>query len=191
MSNGFEETRKRTFEEFSGFIDQVGQGLTIENARGIDVLAFVHGSWIPAHQNRCRTTDVGTGEKIPSASAIKAVIQHIAKSYSMLGRADSENPAKEEYVKNYRDGYRNDLHARGVKGKRARVFKESKVTELVDYLEAKANGTIGVERCAILMDKAAVLYLWESWARGKHNKPNLIERAFCLEALEFKTYSIK
>lgn len=166
VSSGFEETRKRTFEEFSAFIDKVGQGVTVENARGLDVLAFVHGRWIPAHRNRCRTVGE-SGEKIPSAAAIKAVIQHIAKSYAMLGRSDAENPGKEEAVKNYREGYRNDLHARGVKEKHARVFKESKVTDLIAFLEAKLKSVEGIPRCVVLMDKAAVLYLWESWARGK------------------------
>lgn len=166
VSSEFEDTRKRTFEEFSGFVGRVGQGLTVENARGIDVLAFVHGCWIPNHRNRCRTFS-GTGEKIPSAAAIKAVIQHIAKSYAMLGRTDADNPGKEEAVRNYREGYRNELHASGVKEKRARVFKESKVTDLVAYLDAKLEGLAGISRCVVLMDRTAVLYLWESWARGK------------------------
>lgn len=56
---------------------------------------------------------------------------------------------------------------RGVKEKRARVFKESKVTDLVQFLEAKVQGATGIDRCMLLMDKAAIQYLWESWARGK------------------------
>lgn len=109
VSTGFEETRKRTSDEYSAFIECVGQGLTVGNARGIDVIAFVHGRWIPAHKGRCRTTVGVSGEKIPSAAAVKAVIQHIAKSYSMMGRTDAENAGKEEAVRSYREGYRNDL----------------------------------------------------------------------------------
>lgn len=96
-------------------MQQVGQGLTVETARGIDIVAFVHGKWIPNHRKKIRTTARKSEEKIASASAIKGVIGHLAKSYSMMGRPDSKNPAKEESVLSYRDGYRNDLHDRGVR----------------------------------------------------------------------------
>lgn len=70
VSNGFEDARKRTFEEFQGFISKVGRGLTVENVRGIDVVAFVHGEWILNHRQNFRTV-VGPGEeKTASASAI-------------------------------------------------------------------------------------------------------------------------
>lgn len=102
-----------------------------------------------------------------SASAIKGVIRLLSKSYTMMGRADADNLAQLEDVQSYRDGYRNDLHARGVKEKRAKVMKESKVRDLVDYLTRQINETEGIAKCVLLMDRAAVLYLWESWARGK------------------------
>jgi hypothetical protein len=106
-------------------------------------------------------------EKIPSASAIKGVIGHLAKSYAMKGRKDTENLAKEESVINYRDRYRNTLHDRGVREKRARVMKEGKVLDLVEYLIRLANEAVGLPKVVLLMDRAAVLYLWDSWARGK------------------------
>jgi hypothetical protein len=40
----------------------------------------------------------------------------------MLGRIDDENPAKQESVKSYCEGYRNWFKSRGVKEKRAKVF---------------------------------------------------------------------
>lgn len=43
MSGSFEESRKKTWAEFGAFIRRIGRGMTIENARGIDVVAFVHG----------------------------------------------------------------------------------------------------------------------------------------------------
>jgi hypothetical protein len=167
VSTGFEESRKRTFDEFRTFVKKVGRGLSVENARGIDVVAFVHGEWIPNHRKNFRTTYGSGDEKVASASAIRGVIGHIAKSYSMMGRADSENPAKEETVQSYRDGYRNELHDRGVREKRAKVMKESKVTDLVEYLTRAIGAAEGIAKCVLMMDRAAVLYLWESWARGK------------------------
>jgi hypothetical protein len=130
-------------------------------------VAFVHGKWISKHRKNFRTTIGGAEEKVASASAIKGVIGHLAKSYSMLGRKDNEKPAKEEAVLSYRDGYRNDLHDRGVREKRAKVMKEGKVLDLVDYLTARKNEVEGINKIVLLMDRAAVLYLWESWARGK------------------------
>jgi hypothetical protein len=96
-------------------VQQVGQGLTTETARGIDIIAFVHGVWIPNHRKNFRTTVGKSEEIVASASAIDGVISHLAKTYSMLGKQDSENPAKEESVSSYKKGYRNDLHDRGVR----------------------------------------------------------------------------
>lgn len=141
--------------------------MTTENARGVDIVAFIHGEWIPAHLLNCRTTVEPAEEKIPSASAIKGIIGHLAKTYAMKGWKDVENPAKEESVTSYRDGYRNTLHDRGVREKRAKVMKERKVLDLVGYLTRLANEAVGIPRVVLLMDRAAVLYLWESWARGK------------------------
>jgi hypothetical protein len=84
----------------------------VEKASYLDVIAFVQGCWLLEHKDRCRTWV--DGEKIASASAVKRVIQQLAKSYSMLGRIDDENPAKQESVKSYCEGYRNWLKSRGV-----------------------------------------------------------------------------
>lgn len=51
--------------------------------------------------------------------------------------------------------------------KRAKVFKEEKVEDLITYLEGKAERSEGLRKCLLRMDIAAVDYLWESWARGK------------------------
>jgi hypothetical protein len=108
-------------------LKKVGKGLNIKNAGGLGVVAFVHGEWIPSHRKNFRTIAGSGEEKVASASAIRGVIGHLAKSYSMMGRSDAENPAKTEAVQSYWDGYRNDLHNRGVREKRAKVMKESKV----------------------------------------------------------------
>jgi hypothetical protein len=112
VSKGFEESRRRTFWEFQEFLGKVGQGKSVENASGLDVVAFVHGFWISKHKEQCQTKV--REERTASASAVKGVVQHIAKSYSMLGYTDVSNPAKTESVKNYRDGNRNCLHDQGV-----------------------------------------------------------------------------
>jgi integrase len=46
-------------------------------------------------------------------------------------------------------------------------MKEGKVKELVEYLTQTANAATGIQKVVLLMDRAAVLYLWESWAREK------------------------
>jgi hypothetical protein len=56
VGKGFEEQRQRTWGEFEAFVQKVGGGLTVENARGIDIVAFVHGEWIPGHSKKCWTT---------------------------------------------------------------------------------------------------------------------------------------
>jgi hypothetical protein len=98
VSTGHEEGRRKTWGEFEAFVQKVGRGLTVETVRGIDIVAFVHGDWIPRHKKNCRTTVGEAEEKIASAASIKGVIGHLAKSYSMMGRKDADNPAKEESV---------------------------------------------------------------------------------------------
>jgi integrase len=130
------------------------------------VIAFVQGWWLPAHLQKCRTVN-GEGKKVVSASSLRGAIQHLAKTFSMRGRRDEDNPAKKESVKSYCDGYRNRLHAAGVREKRAKVFGEGKVDDLVAYLEKSVQESSGVGRYVQLMDLCAVHYLWESWSRGK------------------------
>jgi integrase len=167
VSKGFEESRQKTFAEFETFVATMGHGLSAEYASNLDVIAFVQGYWIPTHKRNCRTKLEENGEKVASASAVKGVIQQLSKSYSMLGRRDETNPAKQESVRSYCEGYRNWLRGQGVREKRAKVFKEQKGEDLVNYLEREANQSAGLRKCILRMDIAAVDYLWESWARGK------------------------
>jgi hypothetical protein len=125
----------------------------------LDIIAFVQGVWIRTHVDRCRTRTETEGEEVASTSAVKGVIQHLAKSYSMLGYADGDNPAKQESVKSYCEGYRMILKEKGVQEKRAKVFKEEKVTALVKYLENGIERTEGITKCVLLMDLVAVDYL--------------------------------
>jgi integrase len=167
VSRGFEDSRQKVFAEFTEFVESVGFGLDVETASDLDVITFVQGHWLPKHKANCRTQMGSDGSKIASASAIKGVIQQLAKSYSMLGRKDVDNPAKQESVKNYCDGYQNWLRCNGVREKRAKVFNERKVDDLVSYLEQRIAVSMGLRKCLLLMDLAAIDYLWESWARGK------------------------
>jgi hypothetical protein len=122
--------RQKTVLEFETFLSRIGHGLNLEQASNLDVIAFVQGCWIPAHKDKCHTR-VGTeGEKTASASAVKGIIQHIAKSCSMMGRSDETNPAKQESVKSYCEGYRSWLHGLGVRERWAKVFKEQKIDDL-------------------------------------------------------------
>jgi integrase len=165
VSKGFEDSRRKTFVEFQDFLALVGQGKRIGNATGLDIIAFVHGFWMKKHRDQCRT--IAGGERVASASAVKGVVQHLAKSYSMLGYADGSNPAKTEDVKNYRDAYRNQLHDRGVREHRAKVFGPGKVADLISYLEQEIEKAMGVKQCSLIADLAIVHYLWETWSRGK------------------------
>jgi hypothetical protein len=49
VSDGFEESRKKTASEFCEFLDEIGHGLAFENATDMDVIAFIQGWWLPAH----------------------------------------------------------------------------------------------------------------------------------------------
>jgi integrase len=167
VSAKFEDGRRKTWCEYLEFLNNVGRGISVENACDLDVIAFVQGLWIPSHVDKCRTRTDTEGKRVPSASAVKGVVQHLAKSYAMLGFMDGENPAKQESVKSYCEGYRVSLRERGVREKRAKVFKAEKVTALITYLEDGIRRTEGIARCVLMMDLAAVDYLWESWARGK------------------------
>jgi hypothetical protein len=73
---------------------------------------------------------------------------------------------KEESVTSYREGYLNTLHDQGVREKRAKIMKEGKVKDLVEYLTRLASAAVGIPKVVLLMDRAAVLYLLKSWARG-------------------------
>jgi integrase len=95
------------------------------------------------------------------------VIQQLAKSFSMKGWSDEENPVKQESVKNYCEGYRAWLKDNGVRERRAKVFKEDKVQALREFLEAEIARSSGIRKCTLMMDMATVDYLWETWVRGK------------------------
>jgi hypothetical protein len=70
-------------------------------------------------------------------------------------------------VKSYCEGYRNWLRENGVREKRAKIFKEDKVSNLTNYLEKEIDQSQGLKRCVLRMDVTAVDYLWELWSRGK------------------------
>jgi integrase len=124
----------------------------------------------------CRTRTEKGGDKVASASAVWGIIQHLSKSYSMLGYQDIENSAKQESVKSYTEGYRFWLKEKGVREKRAKVMSDKKVEHLVQYLEQGIARSEDISRCVLLMDLAAVDYLWESWARGKECGELLIDQ---------------
>jgi integrase len=132
-----------------------------------DVAAFIHSEWLPNHSGNCMTVLPQTGQPVASASAIRGVVKDISKSYTLLRLEGASNPARSELVKSYRDGYRNLLHQQGVKVQRAKVFSEAKLNALVDYLTSKLAESDGMDKCVLAMDRAAVLYLWETLARGK------------------------
>lgn len=160
VSNKFEENRGKTWNEYLGFFGRVGRGSNVENATDVDVIAFVQGVWIPAHIGNCRTRTEKDGEKVASASAVRGIVQHLSKSFSMLGFQDAENLAKQESVKSYyTEGYRFWLKEKGVREKRAKVMNEKKVEHLVDYLKQGIARSEGIGRCTLLMDLAAVDYL--------------------------------
>lgn len=165
VSGSFEDCRKKTWGEFCTFCSLVGK--RAEDAIDLDVVAFVHGFWLPRHQGACRTKVGNDGVKTASASAIKGVINHLNKSFNMLGRQGEQNPAGSDAVRSYREGYRNMLHEAGVREKRAVLFKEAKVNDFIMWLEEKVGGASGFTRCSLLTDLAIVHYLWETWSRGK------------------------
>lgn len=161
------ESRKRTFDEYQRFLAQNPFGLTVGTASPEDVAAFIHSDWIPNHSGNCRTILPQTGRPVASASAVRGVVKDISKSYRLLGFEGESNPARSELVKFYRDGYGSMLHHHGVKVKRAKVFSEEKLNALVDFLTTKLGEAGGIEKCVLAMDRTAVLYLWETLARGK------------------------
>jgi hypothetical protein len=52
VSRGFEESRRKTMGEFQDFVGLLGHGKRLENATGLDVVAFVHGFWISMHKEQ-------------------------------------------------------------------------------------------------------------------------------------------
>jgi integrase len=154
-------------ERIPGIPGQGRERFKCQTATDLDVIAFMQGAWIPGHVEKCRTRTETEGEKVASASAVKGIVQHLSKSYSMLGFQDGEDPAKQESAKSYTEGYRFWLKEKGVREKRAKVMSEQKVEHLVEYLERGIEKSEGISRCTLMMDLAAVNYLWESWARGK------------------------
>jgi hypothetical protein len=167
VSSKFEESRRKTWDEFIQFLGKVRRGLSVQTATDLYVIAFVQGVWLPGHVENCRTRTETEGEKVASASAVRGVIKHLSKTYSMLGCQDSENPGKQESVKSYTEGYRFWLKEKGVREKRAKVMPEGKVDSLTRYLEQGIAKSEGISCCVLMIDLAAVDYLWESWARGK------------------------
>jgi hypothetical protein len=142
--------------------------VTVETAKAEDVLAFIRGYWIPKHLNSCRTTAGASKTKVMAVATVKQTIQFLSTSYGMLGREGQQNPAKHKAVRAFKEGYRKMLHELGVKEKKAVVFKEKKMDELVQFLAAEIGRMEqSVTRCCALTDLAAILYLWEAWVWGK------------------------
>jgi hypothetical protein len=160
-------SRRRTFLKYQEFLAKNPFGVTVDTATPEDVAAFIHSEWLPNHSGNCRTVLPQTGQPIASASAVRGEVKDISKSYTLLGFEGASNPARSELVKSYRDGYGNLLHQQGVKVQRAKVFSEAKLNPLVDYLTSKLAESEGMDKCVLAMDRAAVLYLWETLARGK------------------------
>ncbi|GAQ91452.1 hypothetical protein KFL_007880030 [Klebsormidium nitens] len=169
VSAAANSSRKRTAEEFAAFLGRNPYGVSIETASPADVGAFIVSDWLPRHSGNCRTVLPSTGKTVASASAVKGVVKDLSKTYTLLGyAAGHENPAKSEVVKSYRDGYERCLHDEDVKVQRAKVFTEVKLDALLAHMADRVKQeTDALELCTLLMDQAAVLYLWESLARGK------------------------
>lgn len=161
------DSRKRTFSEFQEFLAKNPFGVTVATASPEDVAAFIHSEWLPNHSGNCRTVLPQTGQPVASASAVRGVEKDIFKFYTLLGFDGASNPARSELMKSYRDGYGNLLHQQGVKVQRAKVFSEAKLNAFVSYLTNKLSESEGMEKCIVAMDRAAVLYLWETLVRGK------------------------
>lgn len=142
-------------------------GKRAEDAIDLDIVAFIHGYWLPRHRGACRTVVGNEGVKTASASAIKGIISQLNKSLNMVGRHGERNPVCSDAVRSYREGYRNMLHEAGVREKRAVTFKEAKVNDFVRWLERKINEALGFTKCSLLTELAIVHYLWETWSRGK------------------------
>jgi integrase len=168
VSEANNNSRKRTFQEFQEFLSRNAFGVTVETATAADVGAFIMGDWIPKHSGGCRTRLPSTGQPVPSVSAVNSVVKHLSKSYTLLGYEGRANPAKAEVVKAFRTGYEKALHEEGVKVQRAKIFTGEKLDGLLAHLARRIEGSPpGLEKCVLLTDRAVVLYLWESLARGK------------------------
>jgi integrase len=168
VSEAANKGRKRTLSDIAAFLEKNPFGVSIETATPADIGAFIMGDWLPRHSGNCRTVLPSTGPTVASASAVKSVVKDLSKTYSLLGFEGHRNPAKAEVVKSFKDGYEKLLHDEGVKVQRAKVFTETKLDALLAFLaERLAMTAEGIEQCTLLMDQAAVLYLWESLARGK------------------------
>jgi hypothetical protein len=161
------DSRKRTFGEFQEFLAKDPFGVSVATASPKDVAAFIHSEWLPNHSGSCRTILPQTGQPVASASAVRGVVKDISKSYTLLGFDGAKT--RSELMKSYRDGDGNLLHHQGVKVQRAKVFSESKLDVLVAYLTSKLLASEGIEKCVVAMDRAAVLYLWETLACGGKN----------------------
>jgi hypothetical protein len=156
-------SRQRLWEEYKEFLAKNAFGVRVETAGPEDILAFIRGYWIPKHLASCRTTVGESKTKVIAVATVKQAIQHLSSSYGMLGRDGPRNPAKHEAVRAFKDGYRKMLHELGVKEKKAVVFKEKKMTDLVYFLvEEIGEMAKGVARCCAPADLAAILYLWEA-----------------------------
>jgi hypothetical protein len=129
-----DESRQKVWAEFKEFLAKNAYGVTIATATTEDILAFVRGYWIPRHVGNCRTVAKQSGQKVVAVATVKQVIKHLSKCFSMLGRDGSANPAKSKAVRSFKEGYRKMLHELGVREKKAVVFKEGKVEDLVRFL---------------------------------------------------------
>jgi hypothetical protein len=110
-----------------------------------------------------RTVAGESGSKVVSMATVKQTLQHISKCYEILGKEGARNPVKSKAVRAFKTGYRRMLHEVGVREKKAVVFKEKKMEDVVAFAtEEIGKMAEGIDRCCAIMDLAAILYLWET-----------------------------
>jgi hypothetical protein len=119
--------------EYREFLGRNAFGVTVETARAEDVLAFIRGYWISRHVDASRTVAGVSGGKVVSMAIVKQTLQHVSKCYDMLGQEGSKITVKSEVVRAFKIGYRRMLHELGVCEKKAVVFKEGKLEDLVAF----------------------------------------------------------
>lgn len=165
---GGDESRQRVWDEYREFLGKNAYGVIVETANAEDIVAFIRGYWIPKHVEACQTVAGDSGSKVVSMATVKQTLQHISKCYEILGKEGSKNPVKSEAVRAFKAGYQQMLHELSVREKKAVVFKEGKLEDVVAFAtEEIGKMAEGIDRCCAIMDLAAILYLWETWVRGK------------------------
>ena len=163
------KARQLVFSAFCTYVTQLG--FTLTDMGPGDIIAWLEGTYIPAHQGS-RLPD---GTACTSVSGVFSALAHLSTAYTMTGRDEvytstnpHGNPCKHSMITIWRRAYRIKMFVLGLKVGSAVPLSQAKVMALLAYVDQRASKAPTALACiCYLQDYLCFLFCWLSCMRGK------------------------